>query len=68
MSLAQAASVERQYKVWNEGMTFIGVYHNIKYYTKDSKIHCLFGWRPKTFGSIKQFQHAVRKWENEDED
>jgi hypothetical protein len=47
--------------------TFLGVYHNIRYYTSGGKIHCLFGWMPKTFDSVKQFQHAVRKWENEDD-
>lgn len=53
---------------WNEGMTLTGVYHNVKYYTdKDNKIHALFGWRPAAFKTLGQFQHAVRKWESEDE-
>lgn len=51
-----------------QAMTFRGMYHNVRYYECDAgKIHCVFGWAPKTFGSVKQFQHAVRKWETEDE-
>lgn len=49
-------------------MHFVGVYHNIRYYRgDDGKIHCLFGWSPKSFASVKSFQYAVRKWESEDE-
>lgn len=58
----------RRARAWNDDMKFLGVYHTVKYYQADGgKIHCLFGWVPKTFDSVAQFQHAVRKWENEDE-
>lgn len=50
-----------------EPMTFRGVYHNVRYYeSHDKKIHCLFDCTPKCFDSVRQLQHAVRKWENED--
>lgn len=68
MSLAQVTGTAPRYKVWNEGMTFIGVYHDIRYYANGDKICCLFGWAPQTFDSVKQFQHAVRKRENEDDE
>lgn len=55
-------------KAWNEGMTFTGVYHNVKYYTDGAgNIHALFGWKPTMFGSLAKFQYAVRRWESEDD-
>lgn len=70
MSQVQAQTESRIMppRAWNEGMVFIGVYHDIRYYTKDGDIHCCFGWVPQTFKSVKSFKHAVRKWENEDDE
>lgn len=56
-----------QARSWNDGMVFVGVYHNIRYYTKDGKFYCCFGWKPESFSSLKKLQAAVRRWENEDE-
>lgn len=50
---------------WNEGATFLGIYHGVKYYTRGGKIICLFGWMPKEFETIKKFQAGVRAWEKE---
>lgn len=50
-----------------QAMQFRGVYHNIRYYEgPDGQFHCVFGWAPKQFKTVRQLQHAVRKWENED--
>ena len=44
---------------------FIGIYKGVKYYTKEGKIQCLFGWMPKTFDSIRSFKINVTKWQKE---
>lgn len=46
-------------------MHYIGTYKGIKYYSDKGRIHCLFGWVPKDFGSIRSFKLAVTKREKE---
>lgn len=54
-------------RAWNEGAIFIGVHSGIKYYSREGKIICLFGWVPQKFNTIQAFKLGVTRWENTQE-
>lgn len=48
------------------GMTYVGEYRGVHYYTDNGRVYCLMDKKPRSFPTIRMFKTAVTKWKGID--